>query len=158
MTSIASGSLSGSSLVISSIPATYTNLQLVVRDFTFSAGITNVRGTVNSVTAYTNTGNYSSDQTSATFGYANLSWIQLVEATIAAAQTDSAMIINFYDYTDTTAFKLFDSYSHCNTSTPAWFGTKVSGACRNTAAISSITITIVGGTFSTGTYTLYGVK
>jgi len=158
MTSIASGSLSGSSLSLTSIPQTYNNLQLVVRDFTFSATITNLKGTVNSNTAYTNTGNYSDNSTAGTFAYSAISWIQLSECTMAAAQTDSALIINFYDYTDTTAYKLFDSYSHTIQSNSNNFGTKISGAARTTSAISSITVTLVGGTFSTGTYTLYGVK
>ena len=158
MTSIASGSLSGSSLSLTSISQDYKNLQLILRDFTFSATITNLKGTVNSNTAYTNTGNYSDNSTAGTFAYSGISWMQLSECTMAAAQTDSALIINFYDYTDTTAYKLFDSYSHTIQSNSNNFGTKISGAARTTSAISSITVTLVGGTFSTGTYTLYGVK
>ena len=159
MTSIASGSLSGSSLSLTSISQDYKNLQLILRDWTFSATITNIKGTINSVTAYTNTGNYSDQNTAAVFGYAaGVTWIQCTEATVAAAQTDSVMIMNWYDYTDTTAYKLFDTYSHAITPGGNNFGTKVSGVARTASALSSITITLVGGTFSTGTYTLYGVK
>ena len=49
MTSIASGSLSGSSLVLSSISGTYKNLQLVVRDL-YGSSNADLRLTFNSIT------------------------------------------------------------------------------------------------------------
>jgi len=74
MTVIASGSLSGSSLSFTSLPQTYNNLQLVLRDFTFSATITNIKGTVNGLAGYSNiiTVGFGTNST-ATAYYTNLS-------------------------------------------------------------------------------------
>jgi hypothetical protein len=159
MTVIASGSLSGSSLSLTSIPQTYNNLQLVLRDFTFNISVTNFKGTVNGATQYSSMQQYgqSTSSTGNSF-YQSLGWMQLVEATIIAAQEDPVVVLDIFDYTNTTSYKAFNGLSAVTETAGNTVVTHARGSSKSTAAVSTLTITLVGGTFSQGTYTLYGVK
>ena len=159
MTVIASGSLSGSSLSLTSIPQTYNNLQLVLRDWTFSSASTNFKGTVNGATNYSTMQQYGqgASSTGNSF-YQGLTWMQLVEATVIAAQEDPICILDIYDYTNTTSYKAFNGLTSVTETAGNQVVTHCRGASKGTAAVTTLTITSVGGTFTAGTYTLYGVK
>jgi hypothetical protein len=159
MTVIASGSLSGSSLSLTSIPQTYNNLQLVLRDWTFSIASTNFKGTVNGATQYSTMQQYGqgASSTGNSF-YQSLPWMQLVEATVIAAQEDPICILDIYDYTNTTSYKAFNGLTSVTETAGNQVVTHCRGASKSTAAVTTLTITSVGGTFTAGTYTLYGVK
>lgn len=159
MTVIASGSLSGSSLSLTSIPQTYNNLQLVLRDWTFSSASTNFKGTVNGATQYSSMCQYgqSTSSTGNSF-YQSLGWMQLVEASVIAAQEDPVCVLDVYDYTNTTSYKAFNGLSAVTETAGNTVVTHCRGSSKSTAAVTTLTITSVGGTFTAGTYTLYGVK
>ena len=158
MTELASGSLSGSSLDLSSISGSYNNLQLVLRGMTYSASITSFQVLANTVSDYTmnvlNLGN----ATFNTDGGSSRTAISPFYNTMIAAQTGSALIITVFDYANTTSWKhvqcqFVSTYAGPNISTDFTYAT-----VKSTAAITRLRANPGGGTYSTGTYTLYGVK
>lgn len=160
MTSIASGSLSGSSIVLSSISGSYKNLQLVLRNFTFSNTQNNIKITANSITSYTYQYLYSSTVNTVLNGYdiANAQ-VYLAANSLLQTTTTPTAIINIFDYADTTAYKLINTViqgtRHDNSTQMV---AQNIGAINSTAAITSLTIGTNGNNFSSGTYTLYGVS
>jgi hypothetical protein len=161
MTSIASGSLSTGTLSLTGIVGTYKDLRLVLRNYYQSTAST-FKVTVNSVTSY--------------------DWIQMVTATASGGSTQfetglaqtnintsynspstsstaSAFSANFYDYTNTTANKLIDiDFGYIKNTGGARELVQTSAIANTTAAITSITLTQSAGTFSGGTYILYGIN
>ena len=160
MTSIASGNLTGTSITLSGIAGTYKNLQLVLRNFTFSNTQNNVKITANSITSYTYFYLHSNTTSSVSNGYTVAATeVYLAANSILQAATTPTAIFNLYDYSNTSCFKLFDSTiqatRHDNSTQAVAQNT---GAINATAAISSLVIATNGNNFSTGTYTLYGVS
>jgi hypothetical protein len=160
MTSIASGSLSGSSIVLSTISGSYKNLQLVLRDYT-STGSSVLKWTANSVTSYT----YLRNATTATTGSSQQTESNLNDTAVfpnydAFTSGDNTFVLNIYDYADTTSFKLHDSIARTRTNLSGNPGQTVftHGSVNTTAAITSLTVALSANSYSSGTYTLYGVN
>jgi len=158
MTLISTTTLSGASITLSSIPATYRNLQLVVRNYRPATDMIELNIRVNSdaganrhavATAY-GTG------TSATF---NSTYSQVAPAADNGA-SDGLVIVNFLDYTNTTTWKIFDSLALTNNETTStnMNRSRYHGAYNQLAAISSLDILPTSGNFTSGTALLYGVK
>ena len=158
MTSIASGSLSGSALSLTSISGSYKNLQLVLRNATPSVP-TDWRLKVNNLgtsvydqvgynganTTFTNIASTSLTRFSATYNNP-----------IDAAGT--SMVVNFYDYAKTTSYKqvnIFHSYGKNSGGQDNFW---LTGNVRESNAITRIDVTLDSGTFNAGTYILYGVN
>ena len=161
MTSIASGSLSGTSVTLSSIAGTYKNLQLVLNNFTFSSGSgNNVKITANSITSYSiqqvATGaNGAALQT----GYDQaVAQMYLFYNSLVQTPTASSSIINIYDYANTTGYKIIGAQSQGDRGSSLQGVMNYTGVVNSAAAITSITIGTNGANFSSGTYTLYGVS
>ena len=156
MTVIASGSLSGSSVNLSSIPSTYINLQLVVKDFNFStAAILVTRcNTISSGYWGTRLRNLAGTATLSTAGTNQLGITQDLFATNA----DNIQVINIYDYASTDARKLAFTQAFAFTDTNDDIGFATFQKIETTSAITSIQIEASAGTFSAGNYILYGVK
>jgi hypothetical protein len=160
MTSIASGSLSGGSLVLSSISGSYKNLQLVLRDYT-ATGSSVLRWTADSVTTYT----YLRNATTATSGSSQQTESALNDTYAypnfdAFTTGDNTFVLDIYDYADTTSFKLFNSTARVRSNLSGNPGQVVfaSGSVNDTAAITSLTVALSANTYASGTYTLYGVN
>jgi len=158
MTELASGSLSGSSLDLSSISGSYNNLQLVLRGMTYSASVTSFSILANTVSDYTMNVLDLSNSTFQTDGGSSRGSISPFYNTMIAAQTGSALIITVFDYANTTSWKhvqcqFVSTYAGPNISTDFTYAT-----VKSTAAINRLRANPGGGTYSTGTYTLYGVK
>ena len=160
MTSIASGSLSGGSLVLSSISGSYKNLQLVVRDL-YTSVDTGITLTVNAITAYTNQRISTPTTTGGTLQtYTTLSdtGIPLHYDVFKSGDNNNFLVIDFTDYANTATNKIMQSQArYLNNSSIASYN-QTFGSANSTAAITSITITLTSGTFSGGTYILYGVS
>ena len=160
MTSIASGSLSGSSVTLSSIPSTYTDLYLVIRDFYASSNFT-MNATLNSVANYsvmqlaTNTTSGSGIQSFTGLGSAvfDFQWTSAPNSD----QNNSA-ILQIYDYANSLRKNVQASSAYITAAGSTQQSCWVFGQANMTAAVSSITIATSAGTFSGGTYVLYGVK
>ena len=158
MTVLASGSLSGSNVSLTSISGSYKDLILVTRD-------PSVSGDGNrSLIIY-----FNNDQTGLYAGLAaNGSGTGLtatdtsivITPTILASSSDGASFTRIFDYANTAAYKHVERWGWVqNAATPTWSGFIGSGFYRSTSAISRIDITATGGSSTlAGTYILYGVN
>jgi hypothetical protein len=160
MTSIASGSLSGGSLSLTSISGAYKNLQLVLRDYNANAD-GGISWTANSITSYTTL-------QAATTGTAGtgVSFYSSPAATSAPTAYDAhdngdnnnVLVINIYDYADSSTNKAFNSINKYYSNIGANQMCSVTGAVNAAAAITSLTVSLNTGSFVGGTYVLYGVN
>ena len=151
--------VSAASYTFSSIPSTYTDLILIAA----------VKGTVGSPTDYTEQLQYNGDTTSGLYSDTILKG----DGTTASSNRHSGqnqIYISTLGYLSTTNIRttIVQIQNYANTSTyktclvrdnqaDAAVGATV-GLWRNTAAISSVTMSLQGGTFGIGsTFTLYGI-
>jgi len=151
--------LTGTSVTIGSIPQTFFNLQLIVRDFRPVSDGDQLRlkfnGDGTSNLHYYDTW-YSSTGTAAW----NRSSVILINDTDDGA-SDGLCVVDFYDYTNTTTNKVGLSQGMSNNqTTPAniqYFQTRI--FYKSTNAITSLELfTDSGSGFTSGTALLYGVK
>lgn len=149
--------LTGATVAINSIPATYKNLQLVIRNFkpaTDNKGISirfNSDSTANRhAINFSNAGaGLAFDSTEAATGYAN-------DDTVA----NGLIVIDFPDYANTTTWKWASSIlMTTNETTTTQFNYRRGFFAYNqTGAISSLLLLPESGNFTSGTAFLYGVS
>ena len=159
LTSIASGSLSGSSLDLTTISGSYKHLQLVLRNAALSND-GNITLRLNNLT----TGIYdgielkANNGTASTAAYVTSTSFAITNVTGQNPQF-GALVFNIFDYANTTGNKLITSqYNFLNT-TGQVATNYIVGTCRTTNAIDRITVIPSGVlTWGAGTYTLYGVN
>ena len=160
MTSIASGSLSGSSVVLGSIPATYNSLLLELRDW-YNAGngnsvyvrITGVTTSYFGVNSYNENGS-AAVETNGTDSFTT-------KTTYASENVDNNhyLVSYFPNYADSASRKLCISNAAYETNGNVQRVTASTSYHNTATAISSLTLSVEGGgNFSGGTYTLWGVK
>ena len=157
MTQLATGTLSGASVTISSISGSYQNLFL--RVFNFKPATDGGR-----LSAY-----YNGD-TGANYGYATVvnanpmafpyNFVSLSKEnddTLARGWVGATI----YDYANTSTYKFGVSdaitTNHTIGATDMNYG-RIAGFWASTAAITSITLLADTGNMTSGTYTLFGVK
>jgi hypothetical protein len=151
MTLISTTTLTGASITLSSIPQTYLNLYVVIRNFLPSTDSENTRVRVNS-----DSGTRYTDSSGA---FSNTYWS--TGGTNDNAVTQSYIQMNIWDYTNTVTWKTASSLSFTNNAT-----TPTNVAAQNTptqvynqtGAITSLTFFPGAGNFTSGTVLLYGVK
>jgi hypothetical protein len=163
-TSIASGSLSGSTVTISSIPSTYTDLYLLIKGSNLSTdAFETIRPNGSSATNYITTGIYGRvTDTFSSVGSSGGSGITMNLPNIALNKggiTTNIYALSFYNYANTSQHKVISAYftpwdATANTAAVGFSTTRWSV----TNAISSIDIVTNTGSFSGGTYELFGVK
>jgi hypothetical protein len=159
MTSLATGSLSGATTTISSISGSYKNLQLILTDFYPSTG-TALQFTFNSINDYSTLrmANPSGDGALDTYGVAAGSIIYSGMNNVKATDNNNTCVMTLFDYANTSNNKvgqMIASYYSDNT----FYQTNLNVfTAKSTGAIASINIKVAAGTFSGGTYTLYGVS
>jgi hypothetical protein len=144
------------SVTFSSIPATYTDLVIVMQAGATALSDAKINFNSDTATNYSNTflwGSVSPD-----YGSARNSSQTFMYACYYANFTtpiQNTHIINIMNYANTTTNKsVLIRGSRAGTSTDA-----IIGLWRNTAAINTIALGSVGSTFITGsTFTLYGIK
>ena len=163
LTVIATGTLSGTSVVISSIPATYKHLMVSLHAATWNTANDSFMLRYNSVTTnyvlsmygHTGTTALNSGSINAIGWYLNdaaLDWDRI------SAENHANWIV--YDYNNTTGVPHAEgSAIYLNSSST---NSKVSsnyGNIATAAAITSLTLGLFGGrTMTAGTYTVYGVS
>ena len=157
-TSIGSGSLSGSSTVASITTTGYKQLVIYVKDVTASADwFPSIRLNGDSGNNYTNVFTYMTSQTvlASDANITSAFYVDQLEATVA----ENLQVFTIYDPANTDVYKtsnfLIGGKHKGNT---FWSIQSGYGMWLDTAAITSITFTPQGGTYSTGTYEIYGVK
>jgi hypothetical protein len=148
MTSLASGSLSGSAVTITSIAQTYVDLYLVVRAANQSLLIDDDSG--NNFDGYiieTGANNAAVNTVS------QLNTGNIYSTYNGVGTTEVLLAVYIKDYTNTTADKIWQMWTSGGNQvdTAQW-------ASRSPSAVSTISINASSGTFSAGTYVLYGVK
>ena len=161
MTLISTTSLaSGSSVTINSIPGTYKELRLIIRNFFPSMNGTNLRmrfnGDANAryaqVQGFTNLGNASSTSM-------NIAGGSLTQIGNTSGQNQTLIAVNIPDYANTVTAKMHDSTFFGNSGTSGgWVGTLTLGGFNQTGAITSIDLLPDQGNFAGGSALLYGVN
>jgi len=160
MTLISTTTLTGSSVTLSSIPQTYNNLQLIIRNYR-PVSDAYIRARFNSVTTSTYYSldfisyGISTDISSYSSTYLDL-YTQV--ATDNSANSNIS-VINLYDYTNTVAYKMGDNkfFKEGSNGTDINIGSTILMFANN-EAISSIVLSNSTGDFTSGTALLYGVK
>jgi hypothetical protein len=160
MTSIASGSLSTGTLTLNSISSSYKDLVLVVRDV-YTSAATSLRVRLNNDTGsnYILTGT----QTITTGGSNFLigskdTAMEISNTSLAAADNNNAARFEIYDYANATSGKLVRAQTSFTSSANGFVTTELNGGYIPATAITRIDFYIGTGTFSGGTYVLYGVN
>jgi hypothetical protein len=158
MTLISTTTLTGASVVLSSIPQTYKNLYIVVQNFQGDANDRQLQ------MRYNNDSTASRHYTQYTTGNQEGVAFNAAQVTIVAGQhTTSAnglAVVEIPNYTNTASWKIGRSFAISNnytTSTNA--NTSMNLVIYNqTAAITSLGFLINSGNFDGGTILLYGVN
>lgn len=151
MTQIATGSLSGGTVTISSIAGTYTDLRLIVRNHETQSAQTSFN-----VRANSNTGSlYYSGSANSTNDSAATSWS--FQSASPANTPTSVMVLNIFNYASTSP-RVGDYVAFSYTGS-VYYRVTGSVAFNNSTAITSLNILAGGGeTFDGGTYEVWGIK
>ena len=156
-TELASGTLSGASLDLTSISGSYRHLQLILRNYDPVSSNSQLRVRFNNDSTASR---YVSYDIAASAGSAyNLDYIDLVGYQVDTPN-DGLVIIDVPDYANASTWKTLNSYSMSNNAgTPANLNFyQRNGFYNQTAAIDRVTVFPNTGNFAGGTYSLYGVK
>lgn len=156
MTLLTSGTLSGSSTNLSSISGSYNNLWLVINDF-YPSTNSGFKVRANSLTTgYLGSGTYNAGGT-AGVGSTYDDQIGFI-TNIPNSSKDNVMILEIIDYTNTDAQKFYNFYCWYVDTGNTNSTTHQHGKIGTTSAITSIQMITNSGTWSAGSYKLYGVK
>lgn len=166
MTLINSGgtTLTGSLITISSIPATYKDLRIEVKNYKPSADNELVRMRVNLDTTSTNysakqLGVYDNVEAWSAYGYS--SW-DITVAMDNGSTNEGYCIVYMYDYANTATFKIAQNSSISNDATnpTTAYGTDSKNLFYKSVgtAINSISFLPSSGTMTSGTVFVYGVN
>jgi hypothetical protein len=158
MTLISTTTLSGASITLSSIPATYNNLFIVVRNFLPATDGASLLMRMNGdsganrhaeVATFGAVFNGSFDSTSIRIGRENDN-----------AVTQSLITVFIPDYANATTWKKMssDGFLVHNTTTTNYNTQNIIGAYNQTGAISSLAFLASSGNLTSGSVLLYGVK
>ena len=159
MTLISTTSLTGASITLSSIPATYNNLYIVVRDLIPATDNTNLRIRLNGDSGASR---YLSRDPSNANGTSTFleTYFSQIGASLDNAVAGGIITITFFDYANATTRKMgwaqFNNPDSATTSS-TYIG-QLNLIYNQTPAISSITFLLSSGNFTSGTVLLYGVK
>lgn len=155
MTVLASGSLSGASVSLTSISTSYNDLKLVIKNYIPATDATELAVRVNNLSSgYLGMYNPAS-QTNVSFGST-----EFIANQGDNAVSQSIYVWDFPDYANTITWKLVEVFNLANnptTTTNANIAMRMSGV-NTTNAITRIDIFPYTGNFTSGTYILYGVK
>lgn len=157
MTLISTTSLTGASVTLSSIPATYNDLRIVIRNFQPATDDTNLRLQFNSdATANRHNTAIIDNNLAEAFDATSVTVSQPTDSTA----TNNLQIVYLWDYTNTTTWKMgtnFNLTQDLTTPTERYFSNRSFGY-NQTGAISSLKFFPGTGNFTAGTILLYGVK
>jgi hypothetical protein len=145
-----------STVVFSSIPQTYTDLELSVSSLGDSATASvNVRFNSDSGSNYSVTRIYGNGSAAASNRYSSQTSLQIGDYQLQSGSEVPLYICKINSYSNSTTNKT--TLSRSNT-TSYWVSFQC-GLWRNTAAINSITFVMGSGSFISGSvFTIYGIK
>ena len=148
--------LSGASTVVSSIPGTYKNLQVIVRDFSPANSNTGLFLRINQ-DSNSNRHAWSTlnEVTNSSFG--STEWA--VATVNNQTNADGLIVVNIYDYANTTTWKIADMFAITQSATAGNYNFRRRvGVYNQTGAITSLEFLPETGNFTTGTVFVYGVN
>lgn len=152
-------SLTGSSVTVSSIPTTYTDLYVIVRDYSTNTDNDGLLVRVNGDTG-TNYAFRDNFTTGAALTWNATRWN--VSEGNDNSTADGLTVVYFYDYANTATYKMANYYTVSTDGTnTSNYRYRAGGAFWKTtnAAITSLTFLPEAlGTFSSGIVYVYGVK
>jgi len=159
MTLISTTTLSGASVVLSSIPATYIHLQLIIRDLLPATDGAYLHLRVNGDTNANRYRAVDPSLTNTSYAFNQAAWVSLV-GPLDNSVAENSQNITFYDYTNTNTWKFgyLQSVSVNNATTTSFNTNSYNLFYNQTGAISSITFYMDSGNITSGTALLYGVK
>ena len=153
LTSLASGTLSGASVVLSSISGSYVHLQLLISNFKPATDGATFYLRVN---ADAGSNRYSNSVVgSSSFTFNTTGW-QVSQAQGNATDTGT-IVVDLYNYTKTGIWKTAESVAITDSGGTNYY-TNQTLIYNQTGAITGLTMLPSGGNFTSGNYTLYGVK
>ena len=157
LTLIASGSLSGSTVTISSIPGTYSDIRLYLFNWSAS-GNGDLVWKINNTTA--NTYYYIASSNNVTnYTGTSGSGIRLSSSITQSGYTSNMGCLEILNYADTAAFKPIRGFSLNQQNGPHLESYYGGGAFADNTAVTSIVLDPEStNTFDNGTYALYGIK
>jgi hypothetical protein len=151
LTQLATGTLSGAELTVSSISGSYKHLQIIVRDvlgasssalrlrFNGDSGATSYKNVLASAFTYDESAMLFASQTYTSGD--SLIWCEIPDY----ANTATPKIMRTFGVTQNSGTPNYNFFTHFN----AW---------NNTAAINSVTFRYGSGNLASGTYFIYGVS
>jgi len=156
MTLLQSGNLSGAVVTLSSISADYVHLYLQINDFFPSTDSGMLLRPNNLTSGYLcrGSGNAAGTAFDGTVSTTNVNFEDSVDNT----DNNNGLSLFIYDYTNTVANKNCFLNTNFVSGAGSAYIAMIVAKVPTTSAISSFTITTVSGTFSGGSYKLYGVK
>lgn len=157
MTQLATGSLSGATVALTSISGSYKHLQLIVRNFKPANDAEYLAVRINGDS--TANRHFSTDGTGGG-GFAFNSTFIYASAGQDNGTSQALSRIDFPDYTNTTTWKMVyaDGINNNETTTTSVQYKRFTGMYNQTSAITSITILASAGNMTSGDYILYGVS
>jgi hypothetical protein len=160
MTLISTTTLTGASVTLSSIPATYNHLQIVIRNHRPSGNNENIRFRFNSDTGANRHAWYNTQgDTGNSAAFTDTS--SLLNTSQNNGASTALTVIDFIDYANTTTWKVgyAKTFANENATITSFQQRQVQFMGYNqTGAISSLQLVDTGAGFTSGTVLLYGVK
>jgi hypothetical protein len=154
-TSLASGTLSGSSVTISSISGSYKKLVLVVDSF-YGTVAENLCIRFNSDTSSNYCSTSITSYQTATSNNANNTFIAINVPLVDTSTNDNIAVIQIEDYASSKNHGVIANGGGSNSGTK--YASWITAVHSTTSALTSITMFPLAGSFSGGNYVLYGVK
>jgi hypothetical protein len=159
MTLISTTTLSGSSVTLSSIPSTYKNLEIVIRNFIPATTNESMRLRINGDSGASRHAQLFWNTTSQDDLQFDSTSLQITrEGSNSVSQSFHTFTIN--DYANTVTWKSITGFGIVNyfTTTTKYNYNSINGFYNQTGAVSSLTFFPNAGNFTSGTILLYGVK
>ena len=153
MTSLASGTLSGASVVLSSISGSYVHLQLMISNFKPATDGATFFLRVNADSGANRYFNGVVGSSSFTFN--STGW--QVSQPQGNASDNGTIVVDLYNYTKTGIWKTAQSIATTDSGGTNYYSNQTL-IFNQTGAITGLTMLPSGGNFTSGNYTLYGVK
>ena len=158
LTLISTTSLTGASVTLSSIPATYKHLQLVISGVTNATADGAFRIAPNGATTSSNNTLLNGSALEARLA----NYLLLVGPgggfILTRTDANNVFVLNIYNYAATTMYKNFNSVGIATLTATAGTIINTTGSYLANTAITSLVISNSGGNLSTGTVLLYGVN